>query len=157
MPLNEAAAPFRRRSGLTKEQKRQQEAAIYGVTDSPMDLSQFTPEQLAQLKQALNADTPAKANEFDLNAPPKQPYSHQEYPRLMYHHETGRTQLAHSDADVEKAIEFGWSKDSQPPTVAEESETSWDTNEQTSPEASTPLTPAQKRAAAKKAAAEAEQ
>jgi hypothetical protein len=114
MPLNEARGYVR--SNLTKEQKQEALAAIYG---GPMDVmqQQFSAEQLEQMRAILAQHDGAQRNgikEFDLNNPPKQPYVYQEFPRCLYHHAKNITRNAHSHEEVEAALAAGWSKQPLP-------------------------------------------
>lgn len=56
------------------------------------------------------------ANVFDLNNPPKVPYVHQEFPRLVYRGD--KHKLAHSAEDLDEALDKGWSK--EPPVAAKD-------------------------------------
>jgi len=57
--------------------------------------------------------------EFDINNPPRQPYTHQEYPRVMYHHGTRQMRKANSAGEVAAAEAAGWKKDPFPAEFAE--------------------------------------
>jgi len=72
--------------------------------------SQLTQEEIERMRQiVLQHDAASKpVKEFDLNNPPKEPYRHQEFPRLMYKG-TGHA-LAHTKEDMEAALAAGWSK-----------------------------------------------
>ena len=124
--MNEAAGLLaaRHTNSLTQEQKREQEAAIYGLSSNqkrPMlDISQLTQEDIAQLRSLLNAggdEAQGQVKEFDLNNPPKQPYVYQPFPRVVYHHAKGTHRKVHSQAEFEAALEAGWSKTPAPPAV----------------------------------------
>ena len=52
--------------------------------------------------------------EFDLNKPPQVPYQYQEFPRVMFDHETKQMKKAHSPEDMEEAMKHGWSKEPFP-------------------------------------------
>lgn len=58
-------------------------------------------------------------NEFDLNKPPVAPYRFQEFPKLMYRHETGKYLTVHSKAAEEAAIEKGWKLEPFPAAAPE--------------------------------------
>jgi hypothetical protein len=114
MPLNEAQS-FRR-SSLTKQQRFEQEAAIYGLHPEQqrkhMQNNNFTPAQLDQMRAILEAHDDGKRGvikEFDLNKPPQAPYRYEEFPRLVYR--AGKHQLAHDEAGLAEALEHGWSKE----------------------------------------------
>lgn len=122
MPLNESKSfP---RSNLTKEQKQEQLAVLYGLQkgSSMSLLDQLSPAERAQLiaevKDAINAPQ-APPREFDLNNPPKVDYKHQEYPRMVYHAESRGTALVHSDEELASALEQGYSKEPFPAEVPE--------------------------------------
>ncbi len=114
MPLNEARGVTR--TNLTKEQKQQAEAAILGLPGPIMSTQmQLSAEEIERMRAIVaQHDNQGKVQEFDLNNPPKQPYSYQEYPRVMYHHATGRTRLAQNAAEVEAAEKAGWTKEPHP-------------------------------------------
>jgi hypothetical protein len=144
MPLNEARR-FER-SALTPQEQREQTAAIFGLTahngqqnalcasgirlqtpDPFMDINNLSPEQIAMLRQVLaqhEGGITRQPKEFDLNNPPQERYVYQEYPRCVYHHESGKSKNVHTPHELKAAIEDGWSKDSQPkPAVVPEIET----------------------------------
>jgi hypothetical protein len=111
MPLNEASG-FRR-SGLTREQKRQQEAAIYGLEGLPdMQNEHLTPAEIERMRAILAQHDQSAAgkgnNSFDLNKPPKQPYRHQEYPRVIYH-KNGKHKAVKNATEFDAHLEDGWS------------------------------------------------
>lgn len=120
MPLNEAAS-FRR-GGLTKQQKKEQEAVLYGLSGESMPQQQFTPEQMLQITAMLEQQKleSTKPKEFDLNNPPKVPYTHQEFPMCVYHHGKGTSRNAQDAEDLAAAIEAGWTRDPNPPKPASE-------------------------------------
>jgi hypothetical protein len=79
--------------GLTKKQRHDQLAAIYGIHPQQQehDMQMLTAQDAEKMRELLlkydqqNAGT---QKEFDLNNPPHQqrtPY--QEFPKIMYHHE----------------------------------------------------------------------
>lgn len=111
MSLNEAAGY--QRSNLTKEQKRDQEAVLYGLDPHPvMDLSQLlTPENIEQLRTALaQHDSQGKINEFDLNNPPVKPYAHQAYPKVIYHPAKAPKKVDNA-AQHEEHLDDGWANE----------------------------------------------
>ncbi len=120
MPLNEARGFAR--SNLTKEQKQQAEAAIFGLPDPVMSTpTQLTADEIERMRAIVaQHDNQGKVQEFDLNNPPKQAYAYQEFPRVMYHHASGRTRLAKNAAEVTAAEEAGWTKDPHPVAPAAE-------------------------------------
>lgn len=142
MPLNEARS-FKR-SNLTREQRQQAEAAIYGVRESAVmpvnnfDVSNFSQDQIEAMRQVvMQSDNGAKSSEFDLNNPPKAAYRHQAFPKLVYNHEAsepsrieivienGRNTEKHiepklvsakvnSAEELEDALAAGWSEEVPP-------------------------------------------
>lgn len=139
MPLNEARS-FKR-SNLTREQKQQAEAAIYGVRESTsmsannFDINNLSQDQIEALRKVvMQSDNGGKIAEFDLNNPPKVPYRHQAFPKLVYNHaasepsrieidtENGKRVERHIEPKLvtmkvtdqehlEKALEAGWSEE----------------------------------------------
>lgn len=125
--MNEARGPGRY-AGLTREQKRQQEAAIYGLglptrntaTHNSMDLSQFTSAEIEKLRSALlQHDSATKPKDFDLNNPPKEPYRYQAFPRLIYDHVARKHKPVHSEEELDAHLAKGWSKEPYPAEVEE--------------------------------------
>lgn len=114
MPLNEAGA---RRSNLTKQQIREAELAILGYQEqAPLSLNNeyrnyIAQAEIARMRELLAAhdrqSDPNETREFDLNNPPRKPYTYQEYPRCMYH-EDGRTRNAANAEEMNAAIAAGW-------------------------------------------------
>jgi hypothetical protein len=117
MPLNEARS-FKR-SNLTKAQQKEQLAAIYGVSphQSYMPTTNLSFEEVQKMR-ALVAEhdrtQQGGIKEFDLNNPPKTPYTHQEFPRLVYHHGKRVHRVAHTSEDLAAALEAGWKKEPFP-------------------------------------------
>jgi hypothetical protein len=109
------------RSNLTKEQKREAEAAIYGLSTKDMQ-DQFTQEDIERMRAILaQHDGQAQRQgirEFDLNNPPKEPYKYQEFPKLVYHHEARTHKVVRSKAEEKAALDAGWLNEpfpSEPP------------------------------------------
>ena len=74
MPINEFVNL--RRSNLTKEQRREAEAAIYGLSTNEM-INQISPEEIERMRAIIaqhDQTNKGGIKEFDLNDPPKQPY-----------------------------------------------------------------------------------
>lgn len=130
MPLNEARG-FRRTTGLTREQKRQQEAAIYGPSKGLPDMTadQLTPSEIERMRAILAQHDEGNAGEknqsFDLNKPPKKPYRHQEFPRVVYH-ENGKHRAVKNADEFEAHLADGWSD--APVTVQAEAAPALDTD-----------------------------
>jgi hypothetical protein len=85
VPLNESTG--RKRSNLSKEQRHQALAAIYGISEEAM--KPITHEEAQRMREILaeHDKTAAPVKEFDLNNPPQKPYRFQAFPKLVYHHE----------------------------------------------------------------------
>ena len=117
MPINEAAGYTR--NNLTKEQKRQAEAAIFGLQEIPVS-PELTQDEIERMRTILaQHDSRKGVQEFDLNNPPKKPYVHQEYPRVMYHHGKRQMRVAKSPDEVHAAEAAGWQKEPFLPEGAE--------------------------------------
>ena len=105
MAINEAPIAT---SNLTPEQRRQQEAAILGISaETPpqaptLEQIEFMRTQIAQF-DARNAP-----REFDLNNPPRVPYRHQEYPKMLYHHEDRVSRVVQNQAQEDGMIALGY-------------------------------------------------
>lgn len=111
MPLYESYGPAR--GGLTREQKRQEEAAIYGLQGENNLSTALSPAEIERLRQIV-ADHDRQhgpPKEFDLNRPPKEPYQYQEFPRMLYHHERRETRIVKSEYELALALEDGWRKE----------------------------------------------
>jgi len=107
MSINET--PLAPPSNLTPEQRRQAEAALLGIeAPDPADpvptLQQieFMRTQLAQF------DARNQPREFDLNNPPRKPYHHQEYPKMLYHHEDRVTRIVKTREQEDGFIGLGY-------------------------------------------------
>lgn len=109
MPFNPAGGY--RRSNLTKEQKREAEAAIYGLSTKDME-QQFSQEDIERMRAILaQHDSQAQRQgirEFDLNSPPKEPYKYQEFPKLVYDHDARTHRVVRNKAEEKAALEAGW-------------------------------------------------
>lgn len=121
MSINETRYP--RRSNLTKEQKREAEAAIYGLSTKPMEFNHDEIERMrAMIAQHDAQQAKQGIQEFDLNNPPKQPYRFQEFPKLVYDHETRAHKAVHSKEQERLAIEQGYQLEPYPSEVPEPDE-----------------------------------
>lgn len=104
MALNEAGGS--RRSNLTKEQKREAEATLYALAPQRMN-DTLSPQDIAQMRALLarhDQEQPVGIQEFDLNKPPKLPYTHQPYPAMLYLHATRKIGVA-DNASERRALE----------------------------------------------------
>lgn len=127
MPLNEAGGP--KRSNLTQQQKSQAMAAIFGIEETLMsNEQQLSSQEIERMRSILAQHDAAKpVNEFDLNNPPKQAYRHQEFPKMVYHHESRKQKIVKDEMQLEQHLQNGWSRD---PFVAEEEAPVLSTREQ---------------------------
>jgi hypothetical protein len=113
-----------RRSNLTKAQRRDAEAAIYGLDphlQTPMSTSNLSIDEIERMRAILashDANNRVGIKEFDLNNPPKLPYVHQEFPRLVYHHGRRIHRVAADAEALAEALEMGWSKEPYAAVVA---------------------------------------
>jgi hypothetical protein len=114
MPINESVNL--RRSNLTKEQRREAEAAIYGLSTKEM-INQLSPEEIERMRAIVaqhDQQNKGGIKEFDLNAPPKLPYRHQEYPKVVYDHDGRRHFFVHNREEEREAIDTGLRLDPYP-------------------------------------------
>jgi hypothetical protein len=120
MPLNEARGFAPRRSAgykpLNKQQKHEAHAAILGLAppQPTMQTPQLTTNEVESMRALVaqhDASYRSETKEFDLNNPPKQPYTHQEFPRLVYHHMRRMHRVAQNAGELAAALEAGWSKE----------------------------------------------
>ena len=87
----------------------------------PQDLSVEDIERMrAILAQYDNTSNRDKVQEFDLNNPPKVAYAHQEFPRMIYSHATGKTRVVQGQRELDSYREKGWSVEPMPAMAAEE-------------------------------------
>jgi hypothetical protein len=109
MPINEAAG-FRK-VGLNKEQRHAQEAAVYGVPVSTEQIT-LTHDEAERLRAMLaQHDRQSMPKQFDLNAPPKEPYRFQEFPCVIYDHEERVTKVVHSEEERAAYLAEGWRRE----------------------------------------------
>jgi hypothetical protein len=99
-------------------------------------LSQEEIDRMRQLVALHDKANPVKS--FDINKPPKEPYTHQEFPRLMYHPDcrigsdtegrplsgknSGHYVVVNSQEELEAALENGFQIDPPAPKSEEELE-----------------------------------
>src|SRR5215472_14197564 len=111
MPINESVNL--RRSNLSKEQRREQEAAIYGLSTKEMT-NQISPEEIERMRQIVaqhDQTNKQGIREFDLNDPPKLPYRYQEYPKVVYDHDGRRNFIVRNREDEKEALDSGFRLD----------------------------------------------
>jgi hypothetical protein len=128
MPLNEAGPP---RSNLTRQQKHEAMAAIYGLQEIPQMNNQgpqaFSAHEIERMRAIINHhDSKQKAAvEFDLNNPPRTNYVHQPFPKLVYNLDRDDKpvhKLVHDADEHEAAIAAGWENEPMKPAEVEETE-----------------------------------
>lgn len=116
MPIPEPA--IFRPSNLTKEQRQQQLAAVYGVSVTP-ELTETDIERMRQLLQQHDLKRkPAQIH--DLNNPPREPYRFQKFPQMIYR--DSATRIVRSEAELSDALALGWTE--QPVSFHQEREES---------------------------------
>lgn len=109
MPINEASGY--RKAYLTKEQKREAEAAIYGLKPiNPMDFQELTAQEIERMRAivAQHDRTNGKSEEFDLNNPKTPPYRYQRFPKMIYHHTKRENRIVRSEDELQGFSELGW-------------------------------------------------
>jgi hypothetical protein len=115
MPMYESSGI--RRSNLTKQQRLEAEAALYGY---PMTTDEkekpITREEIERLREIVNQhDREAGIKEFDLNKPPVEPYTYKPFPKLLYNHKERTTKVAASQEEMDKLAKDGFVKEPFPP------------------------------------------
>jgi hypothetical protein len=115
--LNEHVNPSR--SNLTADQKAAELRALYGhsevVSMSKSKTPQFTAAEIQKMREIVAAQEPEKPKEFDLNNPPKEPYTHQEFPKMVYFHgESLRHLVVENEEQLQELLAGGWSESSVP-------------------------------------------
>jgi hypothetical protein len=128
MSLNEARAfRGRPRSSLTKEQKAEAHAAIFGLP-SEAQRDTFRLESMANSRTGLSYEevekmraivsdhdgANKKTREFDLNNPPKVPHVHRPYPTTVYKHATGKHKIVQNESELAAALESGYERKPAP-------------------------------------------
>jgi hypothetical protein len=100
-----------RPTNLTREQRQDQLAACYGVTE----MSQLSHEEIERMRQIVQEHDSVRKpiQTIDLNNPPKEHYRHQEFPKMVYGvHQGKRVHLVvRNAAELRSAIEDGWTED----------------------------------------------
>jgi hypothetical protein len=107
MPINEFVNL--RRSNLTKEQRREAEAAIYGLSTNEM-INQISPEEIERMRAIIaqhDQTNKGGIKEFDLNNPPRLPYRFQEYPKVVYDHDGRQNFIVRNREEEKEALESG--------------------------------------------------
>jgi hypothetical protein len=79
---------------------------------TPTEQPIFTPAEIEKMRMfVINADKQSTGGVFDLNNPPRKPYIHQDWPRLMYNADPAgmpKHIRALDAADLENKLEEGW-------------------------------------------------
>lgn len=70
-------------------------------------LANLTAEDIEKMRQIVNQHDQMQQS-FDINKPPQKQYRYQEYPRLVYKHDTRETLKVHSDEQLEEAKAAGY-------------------------------------------------
>lgn len=70
--------------------------------------SQFDIDRMRSILEEHDKRNPRMVREFDLNNPPKEPYRHQEFPKIVYHHGKRKHVAVHDAAQQAKALEAGY-------------------------------------------------
>jgi len=130
MPINEASRYSNRGGELTELQKREAEAAIYGLPVlMPNMQPELSAEDIARMRQILAQHDSAQGaglREFDLNRPPRAetlapgtpgangPYQWQAFPRMLYDHENRVYKTVRNQVEQDQLLEAGWRVDPYP-------------------------------------------
>lgn len=72
---------------------------------------QFNQAQLDQMRAILaqhDSQSTGVVKEFDLNNPPAVRYTHQEYPKFLYHHEKRAEKIVHSRDQEDGFLKLGY-------------------------------------------------
>lgn len=84
------------------------------MSTSPIDISNLSADQIEALRAVLlHADSKRSENVFDLSKPPKQPYTHQEFPAMLYK-DNGHVAVAKNAAEKEALTERGYTEKPHP-------------------------------------------
>lgn len=82
---------------------------------------QLTNDEIEKMR-ALVADQDARSGgnvpkEFDINNPPRAPYVHQDFPRVVYHHKKRVHKTVQNEEELAEAVKLGFQKEGFPPVV----------------------------------------
>lgn len=98
------------RSNLTPQQKREAEAAVFGLQESPQVSNQLSSAEVERMRTMIaQHDAAQTTQEFDLAKPPVKPYVHQEFPKIIYHQD-GRHRVVESERELQHWLSNGWSR-----------------------------------------------
>ncbi len=109
MPINEASGY--RRSNLTAQQRKEAEAAIYGLTPISMqDTLELTAAEIERMRAIVSQHdrTNGKMEEIDLNNPKTPPYRYQKFPKMIYSHAKRENRIVRSEDEMQGFIALGW-------------------------------------------------
>lgn len=116
MPINESSGTPR--SKLTKAQKKQMEAAVYGLQEkgSMEHTTDVSPQDIEKMRQLVMDHDRATGRmvEFDLNKPPQESLQYRPFPRLLYNWETKKEKPVADQEQLDKALKEGWKKEAWP-------------------------------------------
>lgn len=116
---------------MTRQERQEAEAQVYGLTRTPMTPGQFSSEDIERMRaflaqhDAASGKGPGVIKEFDLNNPPKEPYRFQEFPKLVYDHDELKHKVVRNPKEEKAALAEGWQLEAYPrdqveqPTVEE--------------------------------------
>lgn len=79
-------------------------------------------ETMRAMVQQHDSQNASINREFDLNNPPKVPYVHQEFPRIIYQHEKRRHKAIQNAKELADALQQGWRLEPYPQEVANDVE-----------------------------------
>jgi hypothetical protein len=115
MSINEIPAKL---SGLTEQQEKEAIAAVYGAARMhPNTMTELTYEERVKMRRMLDELDQKQAGgmkEFDLNKPPVPAYAYQEYPFLLYNHQTKQSRPAMNPQQRQQMLAAGWSENPVP-------------------------------------------
>lgn len=85
------------------------------------DVSQLSPEEIERMREiVLAADGQKQPAIIDINNPPRVPYVHQEFPRMVYHHKDQKTLIVKNEKELAEAEKHGFEKQAFVAEVVEE-------------------------------------
>lgn len=81
----------------------------------------FSQAEIEKMRLFVNEHDKANVSSkiHDLNNPPKEPYVHQEYPRLVYHHGNRQYLRVDTQVDHEEALRRGFNNEPFPAEAPE--------------------------------------
>jgi hypothetical protein len=125
MPMNESSGI--RRSNLTRQQRLEAEAALYGYPMNTTEEKPLTREDIEKMRRLVSDhDKSLGIQEWDLNKPASgvvdsqghvQPYHYEAFPKLLYNHKDRTTKAAATQEEMDKLEKEGYKKEPFPPEV----------------------------------------